>query len=376
MPIPAPRLRQSLLVAGFLAGICLPLLGTVFRWGTSRDAEEHRVLARPPQAAMFWRSSTRFYARLKAFLNDGFGFRAPMVRLHSGFLVRLGISPSPWAVVVGKDGWLFYTGEQCMDDYTCVSPFTPAQLDQWQTLLERRRDWLAARGIGYLFTVAPNTQTIYPEYLPDSIRRAGASSRLDQLLARLRASPRPITAVDLRPALWAAKGRERLYCQTDTHWNGRGALVGARELLAALKPQFPGLRLPDRTQFRPTAELGAGGDLARIMDVSFMVWETRLELSPLAPGDVQWQRDPVQWRLPVASRHQTGRGPSLLMFHDSFGVTMQPFLSQAFGRAVYLQCGPEFDPSLVRTPRPDVVVQEIVERRLMTDPAPYLLKVP
>jgi len=370
------RIRQWVLVAGFLAGVGVPLLGTVFRWGTSRGFFEKRALAGPPEVSLFWRKPTRFFGQLKDFFSDGFGFRAPLVRFHSGFMVWcMRVSPTPW-VVLGKGGWLYFTGDQSMEEYTCVAPFSPGQLDQWQTLLERRRDWLAARGIGYVFTVAPNAQTIYPEYLPDSIRRAGGATRLDQLLARLEASPHPVTVVDLRPALWAAKARERLYCKTDTHWNDRGALAGARELLAALKPRLPGLALPERDQFHPSEEVRAGGDLALFMDLSTVMPETWLNLDPPANSDLQWQRDPLQRIMHTTTRHLPDRGPSLVMFHDSFGFAMQPFLSQAFGRAFYLNCGPYFEPTLVESARPAVVVQEIVERTLMTDPAPYLQMVP
>jgi hypothetical protein len=54
------------------------------------------------------------------------------------------------------------------------------------------------------------------------------------------------------------------------------------------------------------------------------------------------------------------------MFHDSFGVSLQPFLAESFSRTVFAS-GPtnwrrNFDPALVERERPAVVIQEIAER--------------
>jgi hypothetical protein len=54
------------------------------------------------------------------------------------------------------------------------------------------------------------------------------------------------------------------------------------------------------------------------------------------------------------------------MFHDSFGLSLQPLLSESCSRIVF-SSGPtdwrlNFDPALVERERPAVVIQEIAER--------------
>ena len=54
------------------------------------------------------------------------------------------------------------------------------------------------------------------------------------------------------------------------------------------------------------------------------------------------------------------------MFHDSFGLSLQPLLSECCSRIVF-SSGPtdwrlNFDPTLVERERPAVVIQEIAER--------------
>ena len=62
-------------------------------------------------------------------------------------------------------------------------------------------------------------------------------------------------------------------------------------------------------------------------------------------------------------------GPRAVIFRDSFGSAMIPYLSEHFSRAVYVWRN-DFDPSLVEAERPDVVIQEWVGRHLYTA-APY-----
>jgi alginate O-acetyltransferase complex protein AlgJ len=67
--------------------------------------------------------------------------------------------------------------------------------------------------------------------------------------------------------------------------------------------------------------------------------------------------------------------PRAVMFHDSFGESLQPFLSQHFSRIVY-SSGPadwrrNCDPQLVERERPQLVIQEIAER-LLAAPAALL----
>ncbi len=57
------------------------------------------------------------------------------------------------------------------------------------------------------------------------------------------------------------------------------------------------------------------------------------------------------------------------MFRDSFATWLVPQLSENFSRVVY-SWQYTFDCQLVERERPDVVIQELVERVLMS-PAPH-----
>ncbi len=105
-----------------------------------------------------------------------------------------------------------------IDHYSGQLQFTPEQLHDWQVLLEKRRDWLARRGIAYVFVVAPDKHTIYPEELPNWVTKVRPQTKLDQFYDYMHAHS-TVPVLDLREIVRGGKKTCPTYFQTDTHWN-------------------------------------------------------------------------------------------------------------------------------------------------------------
>ena len=174
--------------------------------------------------------------------------------------------------------------------------------------------------------------------------------------------------VDLRPPLLAAKARERLYHRTDTHWNDRGAFVGYQSIIDALTEDFPALRHPSRSAFEPRVVQSEGLDLAGMLGLTEVLSEEDLLLVPRHPTarilePLHPNRRLTHGRIVTDAPN---RGPRALVFMDSFGPALVPFLSEEFSRVVYLWQD-NIDPQVVEQERPQVVIQEWVGRALSTD---------
>lgn len=380
------RLANALVVACFLVGIWLPLAGS--GWGLAPDPAlaENRIPAARPGVPGTLPKARAFPRAFESWFNDHFGFRGPLVRAHSILKVRgLGMAPSD-EVVIGKHGWLYLGNRGVIDQYRAVSPMPPIWLDAWRRRLEEGHEFCEDRGARFLFVVAPNKVSIYPEHLPDGIEPVGDEAQLDQLLRHLREHSR-VPTLDLRPTLHEVKARELAYRKTDTHWNRVGAFAAYRRLVRELRAWSPSIPVVEESELTRTIVTVPGGDLARAMGIGDRYEEEVVHLRPRTPfpfrrvteglvrsripetgsgegggDDARVIADPGM--PPHASEHRDSTLPRLVMFRDSFAEPLLDFLSTGFSRAVYYWQR-YFDAEVIVAEDPDIVVYQITERILM-----------
>jgi len=346
------------IVAMFLTVITLPGIVQLAGNATGALANEKRALAAfpgfPTTLAALW----KFPSAFASYYGDHFGLRPRLIRLHAVATYRLfGISPSD-KVLVGRDGWLFYADDSSLEDYRSLAPFTTAEMERWQQVLEERQDWLAKRGAKQLIVFACDKHMIYPEFLPPGFNRTPGDYRVDQLAQFLQKNSR-LSVVALRTSQGAGKQADRLYHRTDTHWNDRGAFVGYREILAALS-------MTPR-EYVPVETVTDGWDLARMMGLADIIHEEDRQLQlrePRRAKIVEIDRPDPTWNVGrVALEVDDATLPRMVMFRDSFGSALVPFLAEHFSRSVFLWQY-DFDPQVIEAEKPDVVIWLMTSRRL------------
>jgi hypothetical protein len=372
------RRFNPILTLLFVATISLPLAANLAGVDGADPGAENRELAAFPRIDRSPASVAALPAAFSAWFDDHFGFRSWLVRWYGeSRLFVLRTSPSS-AVVEGRDGWFFYGDDKSVEDYANVEPMTDEAVANWRAAILRARDWLRARNIAYVFTITPDKHVIYGDEMPSTLARVGELSRTDQLFTALQDTG---LAIDVRNVELEAKTRERVYQQTDTHWNDRGALVAYQRIIGAVRARVP--RTPPawtRADFTAVDRAIEGLDLAGMMGLTRVLREIDLALVPRRP-----RRARVVEPAGAKPTDEEGRliteidDPSLpraVIFRDSFTSRLVPFLSEHFSRAVYLWQN-DFDASVIAAERPDVVIQQIVGRHLYNFiPSPELVPDP
>ncbi|MEW6074028.1 MAG: hypothetical protein AB1726_15710 [Planctomycetota bacterium] len=376
----------AMLVAAFLAAIWLPLADALLGIAPVIPLVEKRLPAPRPAFPADRASLAALPAALEAYHDDRFGFRAALIRLHHLLLVRgLRMAPSE-DVVLGKDGWLFLGLQGAIDQHRAVDPLPAEVLAAWQRRLEECHEYCEDRGALFLFVIAPNKLSIYPEHLPDSVRRVGKETRLDQFLRHMGERSR-VPILDLRPALLEAKRRELVYRKYDAHWNEVGAFAAYRGIVQELRRTFPAIPLYGEADFRRRVVTAAGGDLADIVGLPDLYAEDIVVLDlasppPMRPVVEGMIRASIPWKegnidrlmagertAPFGSEIDDPALPRLVMIRDSFATNVLGYLSTGFCRAVYYW---QYfvDPEILLHERPDIVVQQVIERVLLQSHLP------
>jgi hypothetical protein len=355
------------LIGLFVAAIAAPLVVMLTGHQQTVSLREGRSLASLPQLRLDEDALADFPPQFEAYFNDAFGLRPKLIGLLSKVRVNtLGVSSTP-EVLIGKHGWLYSGSPLIINNYRANHPFSAAELDLWQRVLEERRAWLAARGIHYLLVFVPTTPIIYPEHLPRGINQVGPVRRLDQLLERLRTNS-ALTVIDLRPDLLEAKKHERIYYRRDTHWNAQGGYIGYRRILEVLGAWFPKLKPLTPADLVETPLL-KHGDLARMLAAGPQT-EPAVELTA-RHARAQLGKDPFGGGQAWAPYWECA-DPSLpraVVIHDSYVLYhVRDLLVEHFRHSVCwfppIAPNTSFDPGLIEAAHPQVVIQQMSDHKL------------
>jgi hypothetical protein len=386
-----PRAYHALVVLLFALGLSLPLIDWAFRIDHTLELTENRVAAKAPHWPHSWAALKKLPKEIDAYWNDAFGFRRRLILWQAMARYRVGVSPSS-QVIVGKKGWLFYAGDDSIRQHRGLRLLSAEDLATWQRQLEARRDWLKGLGAHFLFVIAPDKQSVYPEEVP---RRFGgaATTPLDQLVNHLRAHS-TVDVLDLRSALRAAKKDGPVYCQTDTHWSDRGSYAAYQAIMGRVTAWYPQIVARPPSDFSAQESRRWSGDLAAMLGLGGFLVEQDRQLVPQPP--VSLQDLPTDGYAPPTTlryvRMQTvpesSSGPRAVVFHDSFFLAPEerrsgqptppwgpppatfhliPLLAEKFSRATFTW-QKRFDAELIKREHPDVVIEERVERVLVNGP--------
>lgn len=325
---------------------------------------ENRILAERPALSFSSAELQKFPGAFQAYFNDNFGFRKLLVR-GSYFLKSrlLGTSPSN-LVIIGKNDWLFYTGEGEVEDCRRITHFTDEQLHRWTQNFELKKMWLESQGIRYLLVIAPNKSTVYPEHLPDALTRVRAVSGIDEFADYLKKNSQ-VAIVDLREKLIKEKTTDDLYYKTDTHWNNYGAFHAYSEMIRPIVSWFPEITPLKLDDFSIDKKRGAAGDLAGMIGGTEFLSDDQFELTPKKPFTATIVEKNENINDPFTMKKSNDKLPNAIIFRDSFFTAMVPLVAESFNSSRYYW--QRWDTKIpmadvIERYHPDIVIEEVVER--------------
>lgn len=351
--IPSPVTKPTGASVALL--VCLLLLGGLglfTRWARPGD-----LLARDGNRVSF-NSLVDFPQNYGKSFNTNFIYRDTLIRTEYWlryFVLRETVFPQ---VLLGSDGWMFYTNEGNLDYYQRVKPLSETQTVKINANLMEIQKRMEANGIKFLLVIAPNKETIYPEYLPTGIPRAENPTWADQIVVSMEGTP--VHILDLRPVLQNARPVAPVYFKTDTHWNPVGARAAYDAILTSLKPGFPILQPHPLSDFDQVTETSSG-DLAELIHLKGDVTESFTALHARFEKPSKGLKNPPTGQMITVMPDQAL--PKAVIFRDSFFNGLQPFTSEHFSRVVYVSDF-KVDFNLIKEERPDIVILEVAERYL------------
>lgn len=342
--------KANLAMGAFLCACLIPSLGMLVL--PEEPAAANQTLAPPPSLrAEDGGLNPQALDEAADYVADHFALRQRLITANAHLEGLLFQTSSQDKVLMGKDGWLFY--RETVDDYLHTDPLSGRELFGAARTLALLTEYAQSQGASLTFTVAPNKASLYPQYLPYVGRPLEGADDIDRLVPLL--EEQGVAYADLFAPFRAQD--QVLYHATDSHWTNRGAALAHDSLVQRLG-------LEDRTEWftQPGRTVkNHRGDLYEMVYPAGGALEEDTEFDrPFGFTPARPIRSPEDQRIQTEHPGKTG---SLLMFRDSFGNTLYPFLADSFGQAVFSRSMP-YQMSLLEETGADTVVVELVERNL------------
>lgn len=282
-----------------------------------------------------------FLADSAAWVNDHFFLRQELISINNLLNATVFQTSEKDSVILGSNGWLYYGST--LDDYTGQNPMTDRELSAAARNLELMAQYCAENGKQFSFVICPNKNTLYSENMPD-FGAVNEEHDAQKLLAMLQ----NVNCIDLFASFFAQD--EVLYFQTDSHWNSRGAALGADLINASFGKEsryFEG-------NFRYTADYT--GDLFEMLYPAF----SGTEAQPIYDNELNYTFSGKSTRPDsITLQTESQASGSLLAYRDSFGNLLFPYLADSYGTAHFSR-----STSYDLTKDADYVLVELVERNL------------
>jgi hypothetical protein len=150
-----------------------------------------------------------------------------------------------------------------------------------------------------------------------------------------------------------------------------GGFMGYRAIMGRLQPWLPNLKPLELKDMSVIPNVPYPGDLANMMGIEHRILDSYSDLVP--KNGFTWKlasyppphdpNDPVKCWVPFATETNLKNGRRAFFVRDSFLGMPQTFFAESFKRA-YFSWTPfyEFPAQAIAKEKPDVLVQEMIER--------------
>ena len=367
------KFHYSLIIL-FCCFLSLPVLENIFNFCPSPEFYENRTLVSLPQFKISFGSFNKYLQSFDSFFNDNFGFRKNLIILNSVFIFKiLHVSPSS-KVILGKNGWLFFSGED--EKYAKFQP--PLSQKEVENLFQKIKDkqkYFEGKGVKYLALVAPDKQSIYPEYLTDPYSTWAKISPYNQLSDFIKDHNGEDFFLDVKAAILKEKSKGSLvYYKTDSHWNNVSAFIVYSELLSHMKQYYPALISLQLHDFKRTVRYYSGDLIKFFLHLEPYLGEENIFYDYSKPFfatqttfEKEYNGQSLIYPL-LLSENKNVDTKTVVVLRDSQFIPILPWFAECFSKVLFINHWEKKETILqiINSERPFMVIDERVERSLMS----------
>ena len=340
----------------FFIGICFSLFVMMPFSHSDMDVEKRQATEFPKVKTEDGKLNMDYFNQLTDYFSDNFAFRQELANADAVLKSKLFFTSNNEKAIVGKNDWLYFNGS--LKDYFGRDLLNEREIYDAAKTISLMQEYSESKGCDFVFTVAPNKNTLYPENMPDNYLAAETDTNIEHLRDKLSvtktAEGEDVNYVDLQGTFLSQD--KVMYHKWDSHWNNEGATLACDKILSSI-----GKEHYDYTDEPYTVQKNHSGDVWQLI---YPTWDKKDE-------NVIYQKEhSYTYVNPVESVEDMfivtaceGKDGSVVMFRDSFGNALLPYVADEYGSGVFLK-GMPLNVQQIEISSATTLIYEVVERNI------------
>lgn len=346
----------------FMALIIVPSVLMDHEQNKSSDID-NKTLTEWPGFSM----DTETIRTIEDYVDDRIGFRSDAIYEYtkiSNDVFHVMVHP---LFMYGEEGHIYYKDPAYIAAYQKLNT-DPEYMDKLVNYLEETNEYLESRNIKFLYFLAPDKKSIYPEYFPKSVHvKEDEISVIDYLSQRL--SNSDIEYVIPYNELLEAKKDLVVYNKKydATHWNEFGSMIGQKLLDEHVQQWFDDVKPLTESDYSLSYEKRTNLDQSDFpIDDDVPVYTL---LSDTSQDAGAYLAAGIKLEVPTFYAHymnpEVTNGKRLVIFTDSYFATYEKFYNNRFSEVYYIhRQNYRYLQYIVNLLFPDAVIFETAERSI------------
>ena len=268
-------------------------------------------------------------ANVDTYFAQNFGFRNRLVYIQNVLKQNVFRTSGQSEVIVGEDGWLFYS--RALDDFLGTSAADETEVERMGAVVLMMQNYVESRGGEFIFLPAPNKMSVYGEYMPYYYIEDGGQGNYERLYSELVNAG--VNTVQLKNTLSLKKADGvQLYHKLDSHWNNYGAAV-AYEAVADKLSEVYGDEFKGYTRYSTmpySVKNNFSGDLQSMLLPGSDRKDEQLEFDAAENFEYTNRFRGVDDLVITTSNESKAVDKSVTLFRDSFGNALYWFFANDY----------------------------------------------
>ncbi len=349
----------------FLCFLIMPnIIYKVFYDKFDHTNYENRKFSSKPYFSI--KEINKYPSMYETYFNDYIPFRNELVQLKNTIDVTIFNNAVSDTALLGKNNYMFYNSFNIIKDYIGLYIIDYNTMHRMRDNIISFNNELNKIGIDFILMICPDKNFIYPEYMPNYIKRKYSYNQTDKFIDYMQNTTN-IKIVFSKKQLLDYKNKYRLYYKYDSHWNNLSGYIGYIDIMKILNKSY--VELKDIS----IKEIMISGNFPKqvinilnLSKINKYNYDIDYDISNYSKNKITYV-NPTNDSITMHLKSDSIDNRKILVIRDSFTIVgnMYYYLSLSFSESFFIHIDAINNGtlnSLIREFKPNIIIYETLER--------------